>query len=292
MTAVKDLEYYLRTSFTDADRKAHVSLLEREHPDARITRQEVDTLARFPAATELSVNGLTQETFEHLISEYGRQFKVINFWKCPLVHDLTPLGSLQGIEYITWFWNQRAEAMWDFAGNTSLKGLGFDDFTRLHDLSELAGAPALRELHFGDKIWNKYVLNTLEPVGRCARLKSLTFSAKKIADGRIEPLAHLTQLEHLEFPAYQFTTRQVAWLKARLPASIESRVLAGHWRIDKPLQHKGKNKDTIIVGKGKVRLVDSEKDRALLERHIDEFNAMHRWFLEHSEALPDDYGAA
>ena len=54
-------------------------------------------------------------------------------------------------------------------------------------------------------------------------------------------------------------------------------------------RYNGKDKDTVIVGKRKTLLLDSKKDRTLLDRHIDEFNAMHRWFREHPEALPEDY---
>ena len=286
---MKDLDYYLGVGFSDADQSTHFSFLERDHPEVRITRRELDTLASVPTATEISVNGLTQDTFEYLITQYGSQFKVINFWKCPLVHDLTALGSLPGIEYIVYFWNQRGEHLWDLSGNTSLKGFGFDDFSRLHDLSQLDGAPALQELYFGNKIWNKYVLQTLEPLSRCSTLKSLRFAARKIIDGRIEPLGHLTRLERLEFPHNQFTSKQVAWLKARLPETIRSKVLTGYWTLDKPIHHNGKDKDTVIVGKGKTLLLDSKKDRTLLDRHIDEFNAMHRWFREHPGALPQDY---
>ena len=100
------------------------------------------------------------------------------------------------------------------------------------------------------------MLDTLEPIGRCSQLKSLTFNAQKIADDRIEPLAQLTQLERLEFPAHQFTSRQVAWLKARLPETIRSQVLGGYWTIHETLELKGKRLDTLIVGKGKVRLLD------------------------------------
>jgi hypothetical protein len=289
MTAVKDLDYYLRVGYTDADQTTHLSFLEREHPEMKITRRDLDTIASVPTATEISVNGLTQDTFEYLIAQYGTQLKVINFWKCPLVHDLTALGSLPGLEYVVYFWNQRAEHLWDLSRNTSLKGFGFDDFSRLHELSQLDEAPALQELYFGNKIWNKYVLNTLEPLARCSALKSLRFAARKIIDGRIEPLGNLTRLERLEFPHNQFTSKQVAWLKARLPETIRSRVLSGHWTIDKPIHHNGKDKDTVIAGKGKVLLLDSKKDRALLDRHVNEFNAMHRWFLEHPDALPDDY---
>lgn len=286
---MKDLDYYLRVSFTDADQATHFSFMERDHPESRITRRELDAIGLVPTATELSVSGLSQEAFEYLITAYGSQFKVINFWKCPLVHDLSALESLPGIEYVVYFWNQKAERLWDLSRNTSLKGLGFDDFTRMHDLSQLAGAPALQELHFGNKVWNKYVLNTLEPLSECSKLISLGFSAWKILDGRVEPLAHLTRLERLEFPANQFAWRQVAWLKARLPETIQSRVLGGYWTIDQPIHGNGKDKDTVIVGRGKSLLVDSKKDRTLLNRYVNEFNALHRWFREHPDALPEGY---
>lgn len=289
MTAVKDLDHYLSVGFSDADQTTHWSSLERDHPEIRITRRELDAIASVPTATEISVNGLTQDTFEYLISHYGSQFKVINFWKCPLVHDLAPLGSLPGIEYIVYYWNQRVEHLWDFSGNMSLKGFGFDDFSRMHDLSQLDGAPALQELYFGNKIWNKYVLNTLEPLGRCSTLKSLRFAAKKILDDRVEPLGNLTGLARLEFPHNQFTSKQIAWLKARLPEKIQSKVLGGYWTLDKAIHYSGKDKDTVIVGKGKALLLDSKKDRTLLDRHINEFNAMHRWFRERPDASPEDY---
>lgn len=287
--AVKDLDYFLRVNFTKADKITHLSLVQRDHPEARITRHELDTIGFFPTTSEISISGLTQDTFEYLIAHYGSQFKAISFWKCPLVNDLTALETLKKIEYIVYFWNQRTEQLWDLSKNTLLKGFGFDDFTRMHDLSQLTSAPALKELHFGDKVWTKYVLNTLEPVGQCSKLTSLTFSAKKILDGRVEPLAHLINLERLEFPANQFTSRQVAWLKARLPETIRSKVLSGYWTFDQPIHHNDKDKDTVIVGKGKVLLVDSKKDRTLLDRHVNEFNALHRWFRRHPDALPEDY---
>jgi hypothetical protein len=286
---VKDLDYFLRVNFVQADAAIHLSLVQRDVPGSKITRRELDTIKAFPTTTEISVSGLTQDTFEYFVANYGSQFKAINFWKCPLVQDLTPLESLAEVEYIVYFWNQRADHLWHLSRNRTLKGFGFDDFTRLHDLSQVTSAPALQELHFGDKVWTKYVVNTLQPLSECSRLKVLTFSAKKIMDGRVEPLARLTNLERLEFPANQFTSRQVAWLKARLPQTIESMALGGYWTIANPIHHNGKNKDTVLVGKGKVLLIDSNADRPLLDRHIKEFNAMYYWFLRHPDALPEDY---
>jgi hypothetical protein len=158
----------------------------------------------------------------------------------------------------------------------------------MHDLSEISKASSLEELHFGDVIWDQYILNTLEPLRECTSLKSLSFSAKKIIDERIEPISYLKQLEQLSFPTRLFTTEQVAWLKAHLPNTVTSKVLNAYWTRDKPLLISGKNKDTFIVGKRKPFL-DSTRDKARIQKYVDQFNDMYQWYLEHEEALPGDY---
>ena len=44
MTAVKDLDHYLHVGFSDADQRTHYSFLEHEHPELKLTRQELDIL--------------------------------------------------------------------------------------------------------------------------------------------------------------------------------------------------------------------------------------------------------
>src|SRR5262249_34430834 len=162
-------------------------------------------------------------------------------------------------EYIVYFWNQRAEKLWDFSKTKTLKGFSYDDFTRMHDISQTLKSLSLEEFHFGDKIWTKYILNTLYPLRECTSLKRLSFSAKKIIDEKIEPLAYLHQLEQLSFPTRLFATEQVAWLKAHLPDTVSSKELNAYWTLENPLTISGKHKDTFIVGKGKPFL-DSLKD--------------------------------
>jgi hypothetical protein len=137
----------------------------------------------------------------------------------------------------------------------------------------------------------KYILNTLNPIKECATLKNLTFSAKKLLDGKIEPLAHLKQLEGLWFPSNLFSTEQVAWLKAHLPDTVVSKALNAYWTLDKPLPTSGKDIDTVIVGKRKP-LLSSVEDKVRISKYVEQFNAMHQWYLEHPEALPGDYRKA
>ncbi len=257
----------------------------------RITKAEIDVIKEFPRASEIAISGLTQDTFEYFVENYGHQFKAIIFWKCPLVGSLKAIEYLDQVEYIVYFWNQRAEHLWDFSKTKSLKGFCFDDFTRMHDISEIADAPALEDLRFGDRVLNKYTLNTLGPIKECTALKSLKFSAKKLVDGKIEPLAHLKQLEHLWFSSNLFSTEQVAWLKAHLPDTVVSTVLNAYRTLEKPLNFSGKAKDTFIVGKGKPFL-SSVEDEAKISKYVAQFNKMHQWFLENPEALPDDYRKA
>ena len=289
---VKNLDYYLeRILLTTPGRGTYLSFALRDFPGGRIARDDIDLIKEFPNATEIAISALTQDTFEYFIEHYGQQFKAIIFWKCPLIGNLRAIEYLDQVEYIVYYWNQRAEHLWDFSKTKALKGFCYDDFTRLHDITEISNAPALEELQFGNRVWAKYILNTLAPIKYCSALKRLTFSAKKIIDGKIEPLAYLKQLEHLWFPSKLFSTEQVAWLKAHLPDTVVSRVLNAYWTIDKPLRISGKDKDTFILGKGKPFLA-SVDDKARIARYVDQFNEMHQWYLEHPEALPEDYRKA
>jgi hypothetical protein len=286
---MKNLDYYNRLMGSPKSAgDTYLSLVQRGISGGIIARQDIDVIGQFPGITEISISGLRQDTFEYFIENYGRQFKAILFWKCPLVADLELLASLNTVEYIVCFWNQRAEKLWDFSKTTSLKGFWFDDFTRMHDIFQIAKSPSLEELHFGDVIWNKYILNTLEPLEKCEPLRHLSFSAKKILDGGIEPLAHLKNLEQLSFPSNMFTTKQVAWLKAHLPDSITSKMLNAYWTLEKPLSFSGKNKDTVIVGKGKP-ILDSVQDKARIKKHVEAFNDMYLWYLANQQASPGDY---
>jgi len=285
---MKNLNYYTTlVHFESPDPSSYVSLIH----SRRIAKDEIDVIREFPSATEIAISGLTQDTFEYFIENYAQQFKAIIFWKCPRIGNLNAIEALDQVEYIVYFWNQMAEHLWDFSKTMALKGFCYDDFTRMHDISEIVAAPALEELQFGNRVWAKYILNTLDPIKKCTTLKSLAFSAKKIVDRKIEPLAHLKQVEHLSFPSNLFSTEQVAWLKAHLTDTVVSTVLNAYWTIDKPLKINGKDKDTFIVGKGKPFLASVE-DKARIAMYVEQFNAMYQWYLENPKALPEDYTKA
>ncbi len=253
-----------------------------------ITRQEIDRVSDRPNIKALKICGLRQDTFDYFIDRYGRQFEAIFFWKCPLVADLSKLAGLARLKHVGFFWNQRAERLWDMSGNGALKSVFLNDFSRLHHLDDLASAPALEELHFGDAVWDGCVIETLKPLERCVGLRYLSFTGKKITDGDPSPIAALPRLEELAFPCNFFTTEQIAWLTARLP-KVKSQVLAPFYHtepIEWPTAKGVKHKDTFIVGKGKPFL-DSSADRLRIEKYAREFEALAGRFRQNpQEACP------
>ena len=282
---------YLRLPLRTSEKESLLSLVQQPISGGRIERDQIDEIRKFPNMTGLAVSGLTQDTFDYLIENYGHQFKLIHFWKCPLVRDLRKIELLEDIEYILYFWNQRAERLWDLSKTKSLKGFSFDDFTRMHDLSELSQSPSLEELYFGNKVWVTYSLDSLAPLRKCRTIRNLSFSAKKINDGKIEPLADLPLLERLAFPTRLFSTEQVAWLKAHLPSTVDSRMLNAFLTLEKAISIKGKNLDSLIVGRRKPFL-DSVRDKTRITKYVDQFNDRYDWYLQHPLAAPEDFNHA
>lgn len=252
----------------------------------RFDESHMELIASHPEVSALRVSGLDQATFEALVSRFGPQFSAIDFWKCKRIADLTPLEDLPHLRLVSFYWNQRATRLWDLTRTPNLTGLHFDDFTRLHDLDDLSRGFGLNELEFGDAVWDTSVFESLEPLAALTALKSLKLSAKRINDGRIEPLAALQELKSLSFSSRQFTTRQVAWLRARLPDSVQSEALEPVRRLSRPLQRERKQLDVLLVGKRKPFL-NSVQDAARIEKHVDAFWRLVAEFRADPSLSPD-----
>ncbi len=261
------------------------SLVLPEIGGGRLTESDLASVDVPPSATALRISGLDQASFEALVSRLGSRFSAIEFWKCPRVADLSPLEDLPQLRLVSFYWNQRATRLWDLRKTPKLSGLQFDDFTRLHNLVDLATASSLVELEFGDAIWDTSVFDSLAPLSALTGLRSLKLSAKKITDGRIEPLAALQQLTSLSFASNQFTTEQVAWLRAHLPDSLHSEALEPLRRFSPPLRGEHKELDVLLVGKRKPFL-NSVEDQARIHKHVAQYEAMVTRFRNDPSLVP------
>lgn len=222
-----------------------------------------------PDTTALVISGLDQPMFETLVTRFGDRFTAIYFWKCPRIADLSPLEDLISLTHLAFYWNQRAVKLWNLGATPKLRGLQFEDFTRMHSLDDLAAGSSLEELRFGDKVWTKSVFASLAPLESLSRLRRLDFDARRIEDGRVEPLASLPSLEVLDFPLRMFTTEQCAWLRAHLSVTVRGRSLVPVESLNKPIG----TKDAFIIGKGKPFL-NSTTDARRIAGYTDAFWAL------------------
>ena len=268
-----------------------IDLLQRELSGGRTTARDLDAIAARPDATALRVSGLDQTTFELLIDRFGSQFDAIYFWKCGRIADLTPLETLRRLRLVAFYVNQRTSRLWDLRRTPRLLALRFENFTGLHALDDLASGRTLQELDFGDALWNTPVFHSLSPLTALASLRRLSFNARKITDGRIQPLASLAQLEWLTFPPNLFTTSQVAWLKAHLSESVQSKVVGPVFHLG-PIKNLSDgsvtelDKNVLVVGKRKPAL-NARRDAARLQRYVEEFDRLVQRFRDDPSAQPD-----
>ena len=250
-----------------------LNLVQPEIGGGKLDPSQFSALDENPRATALRVSGLDQSTFEHLVSDHGTQFQAIEFWKCPRLEDLTPLENLSALRMVSFYWTQRSPRLWNLARTPDLTALRFEDFTRLHQLDDLRAGASLEEVVFGDAVWAKSTFETLEPLSMLTGLRSLSLHPKRIDDGRVQPLGALTNLEKLSIPTNLFTTEQIAWLRARLPETVESRALAALLRLEKPLELDGKARDILLIGKRKPFL-NSKLDADRISKHVRSFEKM------------------
>jgi len=277
----------LRTHYRPDSRPPwHAVLVQQPLNGGKVSIAQIDSLAEHPQATALTISGLEDKSLAHFVSRFGGQFTAVHFWKCPRVADLSPLEGMSKLTHVAFYWNQRATRLWNFARTPALRGLHFDDFAKLGRLDDLAAATSLETLVFGNAVWNKFAVETLEPLTALGRsLQHLTFNAKSVADGRIEPLARLAALTTLDFPSHLVTTEQIAWLRARAPAALASEALEPFRRLRSPLMRRGKPLDVLVAGKGKPFL-SSQTDAAKLARYVESFEQARARFAADSSLEP------
>jgi hypothetical protein len=251
----------------------------------RFGESPVEIIAENPGARALRICGLDQPAFERLVAGYGSQFSAIIFHGCQRVADLSPLEDLPGLRLVSWQWNQRATRLWDMCRTPRLTGLKVEDFIHLRALDDVRGYTGLEELVFGDGIASrKAVFESLEPLAALENLRYLEFCVRQFDDGRIQPLGKLSRLQELRCPVNLFTTRQLAWLRARLPAA-QSQALDPVMPLGQVLTLDRKPKDVTLVGKRKPAL-NSVTDQARITKHVDEFWQMVEDFRQNPALEP------
>jgi hypothetical protein len=259
-------------------------IVQREMNGGRTSIADLEQIG--PQVTALTISGLDQDAFEALVRRAGAQLSALHLWKCPRVIDLSPLEGLPEFTHAAIFWNQRTEKLWNMRFTPKLEALHFKDFVKLTKLDDLRSADlSLRELEFGDASSSRFVVQTLDPVGDLPQLERLSFNPKSIVDGRVQPLARLRRLRELDIAPALFTVEQLAWLRARLPATVTSVALAPFSRLSQPVRRGAKALDVLVNGKG-MPFLSSTVDAKRLEKYVETFGECVRRYEMNPEDEP------
>ncbi len=250
----------------DFNTKTHTGLyLHEEKADitgGKIKFSDIDVLKNYPDIDTVTISGLNQDTFEYFILNYGKQLKAIRFFKNKRIEDLSLLGTLPQLEYLYFFSNQKVTQLWDMSDNTSLSGLGINDFSKLNTIDRIETAPNLKYFDIGNAIWSTMEINSFMPLSN-TKIEKLSFNGKKITDNNFSFLFDMPELKEFDFPLNFLTTEQVAWIVANFPNLKGFALKAKHdCELFKSNEDLTNVPATIIVGKRKPSLkIEGNEER-------------------------------
>nr|WP_300209134.1 hypothetical protein [uncultured Anaerostipes sp.] len=243
-----------------------ICLVQKEVDGGTISTKQIDTIRNFPDSKSIIISGLKQDTFEYFINTYGRQFRAITFWKNKAVSDLSALSLLNNIEYISYFFNQRASELWDMTKNRKLVGLSLSDFSRLHSLKGIEKAHNLTNFYLYNRVEAKMEIESLKPIVNTS-IKHFTWGGKRVLDNNYKCLSN-SKIEVLDINPTQFTLSELAQLLALFPDSLKG-------SITKPYTT-GKTKDKdgykeyFFLCKRKKRCIKGKDDKRFAS-YLNEF---------------------
>ena len=246
-----------------------VNLVQKEVGGGTITVEQIDMIRNFPDAKSIIISGLKQDTFEYFVNTYVRQFQAITFWKNKAVSDLSALSSLEDVEYISYFFNQKASKLWDMSNNKKLVGLSISDFSKLHALDGIEKACNLESLYVHNRVEARMEIESLKPIVNTG-IKYFLWGGKRVLDNDFGCLAN-SKIEELDISPMQFTMLELAQLLALFPETLKG-------SITQPYTSGGvKDKDGyteyFFLCKGKRTCVKG-KDDARFASYLKEFESL------------------
>ena len=245
-----------------------LAIVQKEADGGRTDSAQIDRIQERPEAESLIVSGLDQKAFEYLIRRFGRQFKTISFWKNKLVCDLSPLSGLPELQYVHFFFNQRAPDLWDMRDNVCLRGLTVCDFTKLHSIARVASAPALEYFSIGDRVWPGMEIESLRPLTRSS-VSHFTWWGNRVLDRDDLCLAQ-SGIRELDLLAGGFRLEELARLNAKMPG-VRGTVTRPY--SESTVIRQGEETTWYLLCKGRKRLLKG-RDEEKLKAYLEEFDRL------------------
>ena len=215
----------------------------------------------------LEICGMNQQSLEYFVQHYGKTYRYLSFFKCQLIQDFSPLEDLENLEEVSLYWNIRADKLWNFDKNISLKAIGISDAKKLTLNPELLRtSKVLETVCFSGSIFNNYPMESLECFAGMSSLKHLWLNNIRLNNKDLSVLKSLNALERFDFDAGMLTTEEIAWIVAKYP-DLSGKCLCAYNKEDALLN------DVRVCGFRKPGL-DLPQHQKRLDKYIAQFDAL------------------
>lgn len=184
-----------------------------------------------------------------------------------MIQDFSPLEDLENLEEVSIYWNIRANNLWNFSKNRSLRTLSVSDAKRLTLYPDLLKTSAVLEnVFFAGSAFNNYPMESLDCFAGMPALKSLCLDRIRLNNKSTEVLKTLPALEEFDFDAGMLTTEEIAWIVAKYP-HLYGRSLCAYNTEDAILN------DVRVCGFRKPGL-DLPQHQKRLDKYVAQFQAL------------------
>ena len=216
----------------------------------------------------LEIHGMNQESLEHFVTHYGKDYEYLSLFHCQLISDLSPLADLPNLKGVDMNWNIRTDRLWDMSHNSHLTYLGIMDCKKItQKLHLLQTGQSLEELSVCGSIFTSHPMDGLACFGELPKLRHLHAMFIKPADRDTAFLDTLTALREFDFEAGLFTTEQIAYLCVKYPN------LGGTYMGPYGPDYPSAQNHMRVSGYRKPTL-EIPRQQAALDKHVAKFNAL------------------
>lgn len=215
----------------------------------------------------LEISGMNQQSLEYFVQHYGKSYRYLSFFKCQLIQDFSPLEDLENLEEVSLYWNIRADKLWDFSRNVSLRSIGISDAKKMTLNPELLKTSnVLETVCFSGSIFNNYPMESLDCFAGMPALKHLWLNNIRLNSKSLDALNSMPALERFDFDAGMLTTEEIAWIVAKYP-NLSGKCLCAYNKEDAMLN------DVRVCGFRKPGL-DLPQHQKRLDKYVAQFNAL------------------
>ena len=233
-----------------------------------MTPDDVDfEMSQGKDSEKLQISEMNQVSFEYFVEHYGDTYEELNFFKCQLISDFSPLAKLKNLKRVDIYWNIRADRLWDMSGNTALEQLSIKDCKKMtKNLALLNTGKTLKEVRICGSIFNNTPMSGLNVLDGMDCLETLGLHNIKLDSRNTDILSRLPALKSFNFDAGMFTTEEIAYMCAKYP-HLSGRSLCAYNTEDAIMN------DVRICGFRKPGL-NLPDDQKRLDKYVAAFDAL------------------